>query len=442
MKKSIFLILVLIVIIYVASTKFLLGAGVLGVYAISFLIALARKKTFEELLETSIKYSQKSKIVIFVFIFVGALTSSWIASGTIPGIIYYGIKFINPKIFILFSFFISSLVAFFLGSSFGSASTIGVSLMAIARSGNIDLDIVGASIICGIYFGDRWSPLSSSANLVASLTEVDIYSNLKNMIKSMIVPYLLTAVFYFFLSKNYILNTSESNLTNLILENYNLDIRFIFIPVISIIIFSIFRINIKISMGVSIFIASVVAIFVQQEKFIDIVNYLIMGFYKFDGTTLEKIIKGGGVASMLNATSLVFISCALVGIFEELNILKFVKQKIIDVKTRAELFRNTVIVSIVAGMVGANQTIAVVMTEQIIENIYDEKKIKRIDLAKDIENSAIVLPSITPWNIACYIPCTMFGITGVKFIPYATYIWLIPLCTYIYYRFFLKEKNI
>ena len=93
-------------------------------------------------------------------------------------------------------------------------------------------------------------------------------------------------------------------------------------------------------------------------------------------------------------------------------------------------------------MVGANQTIAVVMTEQIIENIYDEKKIKRIDLAKDIENSAIVLPSITPWNIACYIPCTMFGITGVKFIPYATYIWLIPLCTYIYYRFFLKEKNI
>ncbi|WP_307988649.1 Na+/H+ antiporter NhaC family protein [uncultured Fusobacterium sp.] len=246
--------------------------------------------------------------------------------------------------------------------------------MAIARSGNIDLDIVGASIICGIYFGDRWSPLSSSANLVASLTEVNIYSNLKNMIKSMIVPYLLTAVFYFFLSKNYILNTSESNLTNLILENYNLDIRFIFIPVISIIIFSIFRINIKISMGVSIFIASVVAIFVQQEKFIDIVNYLIMGFYKFNGTALEKIIKGGGVASMLNATSLVFISCALVGIFEELNILNFIKQKIIDVKTRAELFRNTVIVSIITGAVGVNQTIAVVMTEQIIENIYDEKK--------------------------------------------------------------------
>lgn len=442
MKKTVFLFLLLIVLAYVTKTKFLLGACVLGVYALSFLIAFLKKRDFSKLLNTSIKYSQKSKIVIFVFVFVGALTSSWIASGTIPGIVYFGIKFINPKIFILFSFLMTSLVAFFLGSSFGAASTIGVSLIAIAKTGGIDLNIVGASIICGIYFGDRWSPLSSSANLVASLTEINIYSNLKNMVKSMIIPYILTCIFYFFLSKNYVLNTSESNLTSLILENYILDVRFIFIPVISIIIFSLFRINVKISMIVSIVIASIIGIFLQNEKFIDILKYLAVGFYKFDGTPLEKIIKGGGVSSMLNAASLVFVSCALIGIFEELNILNFIKQKIINVKTRAELFRNTVIVSVISGMVGANQTIAVVMAEQIIENIYDEKKIKRVDLAKDIENSAIVLPGIIPWNIACYIPCTMFGITGVKFIPYATYIWLIPLCTYIYYRFFLDEKNI
>lgn len=441
-KKFLFLILVLIVMVYVIKIKFSLGIAVLGVYILSFLVAFKKNKNFDRLLEISMKYSQKSKIVIFVFIFVGALTSSWIASGTIPGIIYFGIKFINPNLFILFSFLITSLVAFFLGSSFGSASTIGISLMAIAKSGGIDLDIVGASIICGIYFGDRWSPLSSSANLVATLTEIDIYSNLKNMIKSMIIPYFLTALFYFFLSKNYILNTSESNLTNLILENYNLDVRFIFIPLILIIIFSIFRINIKISMLVSTIIASIVAIFIQNEKIFDVIKYLIIGFYKFNGTNLEKIIKGGGVTSMFNATSLVFISCALVGIFEELEILKYLKEKIINVKTRADLFRNTIIVSIIAGMVGANQTIAVVMTEQIIENIYDEKKIKRIDLAKDIENSAIVIPSIIPWNIACYIPCTMLGIKGIKFIPYATYIWLIPICTYIYYRFLLKEKNL
>ena len=434
--------LMLISIIYILKTKFTLGMGVFGVYILFFIWALIKKYDFNLLLEISKEYSKKSKIVILVFIFVGALTSSWLASGTIPGIIYYGIKFINPNFFILFSFLITSLVSFFLGSSFGTASTIGVALMAIARSGEINLNIVGASIICGLYFGDRWSPLSSSANLVASLTGIDIYLNLKNMIKSMIVPYLLTCIFYLFLSKNYVLNITDSKVANLILENYNLNIYFIFIPLISIIVFSLLRINVKISMGVSIILASTIGIFIQKEKFLEVLNYIIFGFYKFEGSYFGEIIKGGGVKSMLNATILIFLSCSLVGILEKIKILSYIKNKISNIKTRGELFKNTVIVSLIAGMIGANQTITVIMTEQIMEDIYDSKKVERVEFAKDIENSAILLPSIIPWNIACYLPCTMLGIGNIKFIPYAIYIWIFPISMYIYYSFIKKEREL
>ncbi|MCI6152721.1 MAG: sodium:proton antiporter [Fusobacterium perfoetens] len=441
MKKIGFLGLLGLIFFYVFWTKFTLGLIVMGVYFLFILLSLKKKNTIDSIVNVSIEYSKKSKIVLMVFMFVGALTASWLASGTIPGIIYYGIKFINPNLFIFFSFLITSIVAFFLGSSFGAASTIGVALMAIARSGNIDVNIVGATIISGIYFGDRWSPLSSSANLVASLTGIDIYTNLKNMIKSMIIPYILTSIFYIFLSKNYVLNTSESNLLVLLEDVYNIDVRFIFIPVISIIIFSLLRINVRKSMAVSIILASIVAIFVQGENILKIFEYLLLGFYKFNGTSLETIIKGGGVKSMLNASALIIVSCSLVGVFEQLNILNYIKSKIQNVKTRGELFKNTVLVSIITGIVGANQTIAVIMTEQIIESVYDDKKIERKDLAKDIENTAIVLPAITPTNIACYVPCTMLGISNVQFIPFAVYIWLIPLCTYIYYRFILKNKE-
>ncbi|WP_027128380.1 Na+/H+ antiporter NhaC family protein [Fusobacterium perfoetens] len=441
MKKIGFLGLLGLIFFYVFWTKFTLGLIVMGVYFLFILLSLKKKNTIDSIVNVSIEYSKKSKIVLMVFMFVGALTASWLASGTIPGIIYYGIKFINPNLFIFFSFLITSIVAFFLGSSFGAVSTIGVALMAIARSGNIDVNIVGATIISGIYFGDRWSPLSSSANLVASLTGIDIYTNLKNMIKSMIIPYILTSIFYIFLSKNYVLNTSESNLLVLLEDVYNIDVRFIFIPVISIIIFSLLRINVRKSMAVSIILASIVAIFVQGENILKIFEYLLLGFYKFNGTSLETIIKGGGVKSMLNASALIIVSCSLVGVFEQLNILNYIKSKIQNVKTRGELFKNTVLVSIITGIVGANQTIAVIMTEQIIESVYDDKKIERKDLAKDIENTAIVLPAITPTNIACYVPCTMLGISNVQFIPFAVYIWLIPLCTYIYYRFILKNKE-
>lgn len=292
-------------------------------------------------MDISYEYGKKVFPIILIFIFVGTLTATWIASGTIPGIVYFGIKFINPNIFILFSFLISSCVSFLIGSSFGSASTIGVALMAIARSGNVDVNIVGAAVISGIYFGDRWSPVSSSANLVAALTETNLYESLKNCVKSMLVPFGMSMIFYGILSGIYSLNTAESRLTYLIKENYNLDVKYIFIPLAVILIMSVFKINVKISMGISSLLAVFVGIFIQNETVMDILKYSIFGFYKFNGTELEKIIKGGGIMSMLTSMIVVISSCAMIGVFKQINVLKVIKEKVQHIKTRAGLFAGT-----------------------------------------------------------------------------------------------------
>ena len=159
MKKILFLFMFFFLFSYVAVNKFTLGIIVFIVYMGFALLALKKGNTLNSVIDISFEYSKKSKVVLIIFIFVGALTASWLSSGTIPGIVYFGIKFINPGLFIFFSFLITSIIAFFLGSSFGTASTIGIALMTIARSGNINVNIVGAAIISGIYFGDRWSPL-------------------------------------------------------------------------------------------------------------------------------------------------------------------------------------------------------------------------------------------------------------------------------------------
>lgn len=440
MKKVYYFGIISIILFYMLKLKFTLGIIVLLTYLFFILLSLFKGISLNEIIEISFKYSCKSKVVLFVFIFVGALTSSWIASGTIPGIVYYGINFINPKIFILFSFLISCFVSFFLGSSFGAASTIGVALMAIARSGNLNPNIVGATILSGIYFGDRWSPLSSSCNLVASLTSINLYDNLKNMIKSMIFPFFITCIAYYFLSQKFVLNTAESQLSNFIFNAYNLSSLTIFIPIISIIIFSLFKINVKISMGVSIFLASCVAFFIQQESLKNIINYLIFGFNKFNGTPLEKIIKGGGIISMIKAGFLIIISCSLIGMFEQLKIMHFIKSKINNIDSRSKLFSYSTLISFITSMIGANQTIAIIMTEQIMEEIYDNKQVKRLEFAKDLENTAVVLAPVIPWNIACYVPCTMLGISSIKFIPFAFYLWLLPLSSFIFYKYISKEK--
>ena len=398
MRKILFIAFIIFLILVSLKIKFVTGTAVLCAYIFFIFISLKKGNSFSSVMDISYEYGKKVFPIILIFIFVGTLTATWIASGTIPGIVYFGIKFINPNIFILFSFLISSCVSFLIGSSFGSASTIGVALMAIARSGNVDVNIVGAAIISGIYFGDRWSPVSSSANLVAALTDTNLYESLKNCVKSMLVPFGLSVIFYGILSGIYSLNTAESSL-----------------------------------------LSAFVGIFIQNETVMDILKYSIFGFYKFNGTELEKIIKGGGIMSMLTSMIVVISSCAMIGVFKQINVLKAIKEKVQHIKTRAGLFAGTFFTAVITGMIGCNQTISIVMTEQIMEDIYKEKGISKKDLGKDLENTGVVTSGLIPWCIACFVPCAMLGINNIKFIPFAFYLWLLPLCSWIYYKFFYKD---
>lgn len=440
MKNLLFLLFLFILFSVSIYLKFITGLVVLLAYIFFIIISIRKNNPISSIIDISFLYAKKVLPIIFIFIFVGTLTATWISGGTIPGIVYYGIKFINPKIFILFAFLITSCVSFLIGSSFGSASTIGVALMAIAKTGNINLNIVGAAIISGIYFGDRWSPVSSSANLVSTLTEINLYDNLKNCIKSMIIPFIISSILYGILSQIYTLDTTKSNLSNLINSYYNLDVKFIFIPLILILLMSILKINVKISMGISSLFAFFNGIFIQNEKFIDMFKYIFLGFHKFSGTELEKIIKGGGIISMVTSMIVVITSCAMIGILEQINILKIIKSKIKNINTRAQIFKNTLIIAIITGMIGCNQTISIVMTEQIMEKIYDDKNISKKDLAKDLENTSVVTSGIIPWSIACFVPCTMLGIGNILFIPFAFYLYLLPFCSFINYYYFPKSK--
>ncbi|MBP2666886.1 MAG: Na+/H+ antiporter NhaC-like protein, partial [Firmicutes bacterium] len=146
--------------------------------------------------------SKQSLVVIRIFVLIGAITAVWRACGTIPFIVYHGIGLMNAQYFILSAFLLSAMVSFLLGTSFGTVGTMGVVLMVLAKSGNVDVDVTAGAIIAGAYFGDRCSPMSSSATLVAALTGTQLYLNLGNMLKTSVLPFLLSCFGYVFLSLN------------------------------------------------------------------------------------------------------------------------------------------------------------------------------------------------------------------------------------------------
>ena len=133
-------------------------------------IAYRRGFGVRELAAMIVKGSRKSLMIINILLLIGAITAVWRASGTVAYVVYYGIRLINPSFFILYAFILCSIVSFLLGTSFGTVGTIGMILMVMVKGGNININIVAGAIIAGAYFGDRCTPISSRANLLASIT--------------------------------------------------------------------------------------------------------------------------------------------------------------------------------------------------------------------------------------------------------------------------------
>ena len=157
-----------------------------------------KKHSMKSILKMLLDGVKTVKMLLLIFAFIGMLTAVWRSGGTIAYIIYNAVGFVNPKYFIVCTFLLCSIMSFVTGTSFGTVGTMGVVCMTIAKSIGINPVIVGGAVLSGIYFGDRCSPMSSSALLVCEITETDIYKNIKLMVKTSLVPFILTCVLYVF----------------------------------------------------------------------------------------------------------------------------------------------------------------------------------------------------------------------------------------------------
>jgi NhaC family Na+:H+ antiporter len=398
-------------------------------------ICILNRKGFKikELVNMAYNGGKKSFIVLEVFILIGAVISVWMASGTVPSIVYYGIKYLNPKLFILSAFIISSIVSFLIGTSFGTAGTAGIALIVMAKGGGINLSAAAGAIIAGAYFGDRCSPLSSSANLVAHLTDTELYKNIKNMFVTSIVPFIAAVIIYTLISFQMPLNIKDSNIQNEIYNAFNTGI-IVLIPAFIILLFSVFKVNVKISILVSIIAAGVIAFFVQHETIFDILKYILSGYSMKNESPLAGIIKGGGILSMLKVALVVFISSAFSGIFEGTGVLNKLIGYAERTSSRSGRFFVTILISIGSAAFGCSQALAIILTEQITKNTYKGKK---YELAVDIENTAVVISPLIPWNIAGLVPATVLS-ADPRFILFSFYLYLIPLVNLMYY--YIKDR--
>ncbi len=389
------------------------------------IIAYKRGFKLKELMHMIIKGTRKSLIIINILLLIGAITAIWRASGTVAYVVHYGIKLMNPSFFILYAFILCSIVSFLLGTSFGTVGTIGMILMVMVKGGDMNINIVAGAIISGAYFGDRCSPMSSSANLVATITDTDLYINIKNMFKTSVVPFIACIIIYGILSFKNPLHLGESQISAEIMKAFNLN-WIVIMPALIILVLAAFRIDVKLSMLVSIVSGVVIAFFIQKESIADILSYLIMGYSRPEQSFLGDIIAGGGIASMMKITLIILVSFALSGVFEGTALLKDVEKWIFRLGGKIGIFAAMIVTSIMAGSFGCSQTLAIMLTYQLVRNMYNSAGIDKYELAVDLENTVIVLSALIPWNIAGAVPAAALTADST-YAMYSYYLYMLPL---------------
>ena len=181
----------------------LLGKSVLFALIFGFFLfsgySLSRRYTVKETLQMAWRGIMTAKNVLLIFILIGMITAAWRAAGVIPYIVYHTAPLCTPHIMLLATFLLCSLISFLTGTSFGTASTMGVICASLASSMGLSPVLIGGAVLSGASFGDRCSPMSTSALLVSAVTKTDIYGNIKRMVKTSLVPFCLTCVIYFLL---------------------------------------------------------------------------------------------------------------------------------------------------------------------------------------------------------------------------------------------------
>ena len=403
----------------------LAGIPILAALALGYLIffgySISRGYSVIDILSMSWKGIRTAKNILLTFLLIGMLTALWRAAGTIPAIVSYCAGLMNPAVMILMAFLLNALVSVLTGTAFGTAATMGVICMTMAKAMGCNEILAGGAILSGVFFGDRCSPVSTSALLVAELTHTNIFDNIRLMVKTAFIPTILTCGFYGICG---ILLPAVGTGSMALADSFAGVFRLGLIPIlpaIVIMVLSLFRVQVRKAMLASIVTAIGVCLFWQHTDPSGLFALLINGYHAPD-PSLSAMIDGGGIMSMVRVALIITISSSYSGIFEETGLLNGLKSKMGVLSRRFSVFGTILGTAAAAGMVACNQTLATMLVDQICKELEPDPQ----KFAIDMENSVIVVAPLVPWSIAGAVPLASVS-APLTSIMAAVFLYLLPL---------------
>jgi NhaC family Na+:H+ antiporter len=420
--------------------------------AIAGLVAVFRLgyswETLQEGVVKSISSAMSSILILFL---IGALAGTWLLSGIVPAMIYYGLMVLSPTIFLFAACFISAIVSTATGSSWTTVATVGVALLGIGKVLGFEEGIIAGAIISGAYFGDKMSPLSDTTNLAPAMAGTDLFTHIRHMAKTTTPTMIITLILFLVIGFNYETegNVSDAQLfSKVIASTFNIT-PWLFVVPLLVIAMIVRKVPALPALLVGALLGGVFALIFQPEIITRIVGengpFYYIGFKgvmmalfgKISVVTeyemVNKLLETKGMAGMLNTIWLIVCAMVFGGIMEESGMLKVLAEAIIrKVHRVGSLIASTAATCIFFNITTSDQYLAILVPGRMYADVYKKRGLKPENLSRTLEDSATVTSVLVPWNTCGATQASVLGVATFTYAPYCFFNIISPIMTILY----------
>lgn len=413
----------------------LLGIGY-GIYRIRPQVLLIAAAFITGILGYSLRFSwrdmergivesiHKAMPAILIMLCVGILIGAWIACGTIPMIIFYGLKLISPQYFLFTACLVCSITSLATGTSWGTIGTLGVAFIGIAMGLGIPLGPAAGAVVAGAYFGDKMSPFSDVTNLAPVAAGSNLFDHIKHMLWSAVPAWLIGLTIYFLIGLRYKSEAVESEMVTLILKTLRENFRFhvlLLLPMVIVFYFAFTKKPTIPGMLLSSLVAGVLAVIFQKASVTAVATAMNSGFQSQTGVeAVDRLISKGGMMSMMETQLVAFTAFSFGGIMQRTGLLTVILDRVMTFANKVwSIVVTTVVSAIVTAMVTGSSYLSMIIPGELLAPVYKKKQLAAKNLSRIIEESGAIIVPLIPWSMAgVYITGTI-GVPTFAYLPWA-----------------------
>ncbi|RQM83820.1 Na+/H+ antiporter NhaC [Staphylococcus xylosus] len=405
--------------------------------AVAILITMLHGYEFSEVEEMMYKGIRHALPAIVIIILVGLVIGSWIGSGVVATMIYYGLQLIDPRYFLAVVIILCGIVALAIGSSWSTMATVGVASMGIGISMGISPGMVAGAVICGSYFGDKMSPLSDTTNLASGLTGVDLFAHIKHMFYTTIPALVISLIAFFFIGQRFGgRNFDAQNIKDILAtmqDNFLITPWLLLIPII-VIALVVVKVPAIPAICVGIILGFFTQIFLQGGSITEALTALQTGYTIDSGNKLvDELFNRGGLESMFYTISLTLVAMTFGGVLEYSGMLTALIAVILKVaKSTGSLIASVIVSCIGTNFTCSEQYISIIVPSRMYINTFKDKKLHPKNLSRALEDGGTLTSVFVPWNTCGVFIASTLGVSVVEYAPFAILNYTVPIISIIF----------